>query len=85
MLCYSSTKRDKMYLYVEKKDDFSRVPQELMKNFGTPRLVMAPSLVERKKLASADSEKVKQSLRDEGYYLQFPPPLENLLNTHLSG
>ncbi|BBI91570.1 YcgL domain-containing protein [Serratia symbiotica] len=87
MLCviYSSTKRDKTYLYVEKKDDFSRVPQELMKNFGTPRLVMVLSLDERKKLASADSEKVKQSLRDEGYYLQFPPPLENLLNTHLSG
>ncbi|NIG87610.1 YcgL domain-containing protein [Serratia symbiotica] len=87
MLCviYSSTKRDKTYLYVEKKDDFSRVPQELMKNFGTPRLVMVPSLDERKKLASADSEKVKKSLRDEGDYLQFPPPPENLLNTHLSG
>ncbi|MGQ7113401.1 YcgL domain-containing protein, partial [Escherichia sp. TWPC-MK] len=25
------SKRDQTYLYVEKKDDFSRVPEELMK------------------------------------------------------
>jgi uncharacterized protein len=35
MLCviYRSSKRDQTYLYVEKKDDFSRVPEELMKSF----------------------------------------------------
>ena len=36
MFCviYRSSKRDQTYLYVEKKDDFSRVPEELMKGFG---------------------------------------------------
>lgn len=35
MFCviYRSSKRDQTYLYVEKKDDFSRVPEELMKGF----------------------------------------------------
>ncbi len=37
----------------------------------------------RKKLANADLEKVKQALKDQGYYLQLPPPPENLLKQHL--
>ncbi|TQI80783.1 hypothetical protein FHU10_4328 [Serratia fonticola] len=86
MLCviYRSPKRDQTYLYVEKKDDFSRVPEDLMKSFGTPQFAMMLSLDERKKLASADIEKVKEALKQEGFYLQFPPPVENLLNLHLS-
>ncbi|MBQ4797184.1 hypothetical protein F9U41_24525, partial [Pectobacterium versatile] len=68
------------YLYVEKKDDFSRVPDELMKNFGLPHLVMILPLDGRKKLASADIGKVKQMLIEQGFYLQLPPPPENLLN-----
>lgn len=42
MFCviYRSSKRDQTYLYVEKKDDFSRVPEELMKGFGQPKLAM---------------------------------------------
>ncbi len=38
MFCviYRSSKRDQTYLYVEKKDDFSRVPEELMKGFVQP-------------------------------------------------
>lgn len=87
MLCivYSSPKRDNTYLYVEKKDDFSRVPKELLKSFGMPKFAMMLSLDGPKKLAVADSEKVKQALKQEGFYLQFPPPIENLLNLHLSG
>ncbi|MGO4742118.1 YcgL domain-containing protein [Serratia quinivorans] len=87
MLCviYRSAKRDQTYLYVEKKDDFSRVPEDLMKSFGTPQLAMVLSLDGREKLASADIEKVKEALKEEGFYLQVPPPLENLLSQHLSG
>ncbi|WP_411754889.1 YcgL domain-containing protein [Serratia sp. (in: enterobacteria)] len=86
MFCviYRSAKRDQTYLYVEKKDDFSRVPEDLMKSFGTPQYAMMLSLDGRKKLASADIEKVKEALQQEGFYLQFPPPVENLLNLHLS-
>lgn len=81
MLCaiYSSSKRDQTYLYVEKKDDFSRIPEVLMKSFGTPQFAMMLSLDTRKKLASADIEKVKEALKQEGFYLQLPPPIESLL------
>ncbi|QDX30020.1 YcgL domain-containing protein [Dickeya poaceiphila] len=77
---YRSSKRDQTYLYVEKKDDFSRVPAELMKSFGLPHLVMLLPLDGSKKLASADIDKVKQLLSEQGFYLQLPPPPENLLD-----
>ena len=70
MFCviYRSSKRDQTYLYVEKKDDFSRVPEELMKGFGQPTLAMMLPLDGRKKLVNADLEKVKQALTEQGYY-----------------
>ncbi|NKI75529.1 hypothetical protein Dpoa2040_002823 [Dickeya sp. CFBP 2040] len=77
---YRSSKRDQTYLYVEKKDDFSRVPAELMKSFGLPHLVMLLPLDGSKKLASADIDKVKQLISEQGFYLQLPPPPENLLD-----
>ncbi|GAA0515475.1 YcgL domain-containing protein [Tatumella terrea] len=86
MLCaiYRSSLRDQTYLYIEKKDDFSRVPEELLKGFGKPVLAMVLSLAGREKLGSADIHKVKQELQEKGYYLQVPPPVENLLKTHLA-
>ncbi|WP_208952146.1 YcgL domain-containing protein [Rahnella sp. ChDrAdgB13] len=86
MLCviYRSTKRDQTYLYVEKKDDFSRVPEELLKGFGVLQFSMMLNLTGREKLASADISKVRQALEEQGYYLQVPPPVESLLNIHLT-
>ena len=85
MFCviYRSTKRDQTYLYVEKRDDFSRVPEELMKGFVAPQLAMLLPLDGRKKLVNADLDKVKTALKEQGYYLQLPPPPENLLKQHL--
>ncbi|EHQ9628675.1 YcgL domain-containing protein [Salmonella enterica] len=86
MFCviYRSSKRDQTYLYVEKKDDFSRVPEALMKGFGQPQLAMMLPLDGCKKLVNAELEKVKQALSEQGYYLQLPPPPEDLLKQHLS-
>ena len=84
MLCaiYRSPNRDQTYLFIEKKDDFSRVPEELLKSFGKPVFSMLINLANRDKLANADIEKVKQELTDAGYYLQFPPPVEYLLSEY---
>ncbi|GAA0816303.1 YcgL domain-containing protein [Colwellia sp. D2M02] len=84
MLCaiYKSPKKDQTYLYVKSRDDFSSVPEALMITFGTPHLVTLTNLATKKKLALADLEKVKSSLNEQGYYLQLPPPKEDLLKTH---
>ncbi|CCW32253.1 YcgL domain-containing protein [Xenorhabdus nematophila] len=86
MICviYRSLKRDQTYLYIEKKDDFSRVPETLLKTFGQPQYSMMISLSNRKKLANADIEKVKTALNEQGFYLQVPPPAESLINEHLA-
>ncbi|ACR68808.2 hypothetical protein DBV23_00510 [Edwardsiella ictaluri] len=85
MLCviYRSSKRDQTYLYVEKKDDFSRIPPDLLKSFGQPQLAMVLNLATRTRLAGAEIAMVKAALAGQGYYLQLPPPPENLLKGHL--
>ncbi|NMP16590.1 MULTISPECIES: YcgL domain-containing protein [unclassified Thalassotalea] len=84
MICviYRSSKKADTYLYITKRDDFSTVPEPLMQMFGTPNLVTMVNLAKRDKLALADIKKVKSELTDKGYYLQLPPPKEDLLKQH---
>jgi len=72
---YKSHKKDEMYLYLAKEDDFSKVPELLMAKFGQPNLVMQLELHEARPLARAETAKVLQQLEEEGYYLQMPPNL----------
>lgn len=84
MLCaiYRSSKKEQTYLYIETKDDFSKVPEELMRTFGEPKFVMYLRLDGGKKLAAADIKQVIRLLSEQGFYLQVPPPVENLLKQH---
>lgn len=84
MLCviYKSLKKEQTYLFVKSRDDFSSVPKALMTTFGTPKLVTIVNLATKEKLAMADLEKVKENLFDPGFYLQLPPPKEDLLKAH---
>lgn len=86
MLCavYKSSRKDETYLYVPKKEDFEAVPQPLMETFGRPIFVIMLNLAKREKLAIVDLEKVKASLLEQKYYLQLPPPKEDLLKEHAS-
>lgn len=83
MICaiYKSSKKEGMYLYVPKKDDFSQVPDQLMQMFGKPVIVMMINLATRS-LALVDVDKVKESMNKDGYFLQLPPPVENELEKH---
>lgn len=80
MLCaiYKSIKKEEMYLYVAKRDDFSRVPNELLSVFGKPQFVMLFNLNGEKRLARAENQDVLQKIEQDGYYLQLPPPPEDL-------
>ncbi|MDN4504357.1 YcgL domain-containing protein [Alteromonadaceae bacterium BrNp21-10] len=83
MLCaiYKSSKKSDTYLYVLKRQDFSAVPEPLMQTFGKPIYSMMLNLAKHSKLALSDIDKVKQQLTEKGFYLQLPPPTENLLST----
>jgi len=73
---YKSPKKDEMYLYLAKEDDFDAVPELLMARFGAPAtLVMELELHPKRRLARANVKKVLKELAEEGYYLQMPPDL----------
>lgn len=86
MLCaiYRSPRKEATYLYVRQRDDFSAVPPLLLQTFGQPQLFTVLNLAGREQLAQADIEKVRQALSEQGFYLQLPPPTENLLDEHLA-
>lgn len=70
---YRSPKEEGMYLYVKKEEGLSKVPDELIKLFGTPQPAMVILLTPDKKLARVSVDKVAESLDAQGYYLQMPP------------
>jgi len=75
---YKGHKKYDSYLFIEKQDDFSRVPESLLNMLGNLELVMILELDENKKLAQADVIKVMGALQEEGFYLQMPDKSEQL-------
>ncbi len=80
MMCfvYRSNKKADSYIYLNQKDDFEKIPEQLLQLFGTPEFALEFELAEDRKLALADAKQVIQSLSEQGYYLQMPPK-NNLL------
>ena len=74
MICYvyrSNRKRD-TYLYIDKKDDFSTIPEAVMTVFGQPEFSLSFNLHRDKQLAQADASEVMDKLATDGFYLQLP-------------
>ncbi|CAA9892069.1 YcgL domain-containing protein B0F88_107153 [Candidatus Methylobacter favarea] len=70
---YKSLKKEYLYLYIDKKDDFSRVPDLLFNSLGKLEFVMELELFPERKLAREDAGKVIQSLKEKGFFVQMPP------------
>ncbi|MES9963188.1 MAG: YcgL domain-containing protein [Candidatus Sedimenticola sp. 20ELBAFRAG] len=73
---YRSSRKDEMYLYLAEEDAFDELPELLMKQFGTPTLVMELGLHPERILARVEVDKVMAGLKENGFYLQMPPKLE---------
>ena len=71
------------YLYVEKEDDFSRVPETLLEMLGNLELVISIELNSERKLAQADVNQVIELLKEQGYYFQMPPQINEIQNNIL--
>lgn len=80
MLCaiYKTKKKDGMYLYVAKREDFSCVPDSLMVAFGKPIFVMLFNLKGEKQLIHISNQEVLEKIQQQGFYLQMPKQEENL-------
>jgi uncharacterized protein YcgL (UPF0745 family) len=79
MICYiyRSSVKTEMYLYCISKDDFTNVPEQLLRLFSKPEFSMVLNLEKRDNLARADIDLVKAQLLKDGYYLQMPPKVLN--------
>jgi uncharacterized protein YcgL (UPF0745 family) len=73
---FKSLKKDYLYLYIVKKDDFSKVPDALVNSLGKMEFVMDLMLSPERKLAREDVGKVIKSLKEQGFFVQLPPQKE---------
>ena len=72
---YKGKKKEGMYLYVDKKEGLSRIPDVLLTSLGQSSLVTTLMITPSTKLARADARQVLDDIGRQGFYLQMPPPL----------
>ncbi|MFO1421808.1 MAG: YcgL domain-containing protein [Candidatus Competibacteraceae bacterium] len=69
---YKSRRKQDTYLYLATKDDFSNIPDALLKLLGEPVHIMDLELRPDRKLAREDTAEVLRNLRERGWHLQMP-------------
>ncbi len=72
MLChiYRSNIKLDTYLYLIDRDNFSIIPQELLRVFGPPEFSFSFDLTEGRELVKEDTTEVIENLESQGYHLQ---------------
>ena len=85
LLCeiFKSSRKDEMYLYVDKRKGMETVPEARMETFGKPVPVLTMMLTADKPLARVKAADVMAAIEEQGFYLQMPPAKEPyLLDIH---
>lgn len=72
---YRSERKADTYLYLLEKDDFSVVPEALMKVFGEAEFSFEFDLTPDRRLAKEDSREVYNNLQQQGFHLQMADDL----------
>ena len=70
---YKTRRKRDLFLYVDFRDDLSRVPDDLLAQFGNPELALTVNLTSGRRLARADAAEVLSQIESAGYFLQLPP------------
>jgi uncharacterized protein YcgL (UPF0745 family) len=74
---FRSPREEGLYLYVNRQEGLSRVPEALLARFGKAESSMVLMLEPTRKLARANTSTVLDSIREQGFYLQMPPLPDN--------
>ncbi|GAA0858181.1 YcgL domain-containing protein [Aliiglaciecola litoralis] len=80
---YKSPKKQDTYLYLPRKNDFTELPDALLKMFGAPKFLTILATQKHQQIGMVDKQRLMDELTEKGFYLQLPPPVENLLKQHL--
>jgi len=70
---YKSNKKDELYLYLDKQDDFSSLPEAILKSIGQPEYVMQLEITPERKLARESATNVIKGIKENGFFIQMPP------------
>ncbi|RMG51812.1 MAG: YcgL domain-containing protein [Gammaproteobacteria bacterium] len=73
---YRSSRKADTYVYLPRKDDFSDIPEELMRILGRLEFALEFELTPERRLAQEDPQQVLRSLEERGFHLQMPPQNE---------
>ncbi|HHJ12638.1 MAG TPA: YcgL domain-containing protein [Chromatiales bacterium] len=76
---YRSSRKADTYVYLPRRDDFSDIPEELMRILGRLEFALEFELTPERKLAQEDPVQVLRSLQERGFHLQMPPQNETPL------
>ena len=85
ILCdiYKSLKHEGMYLFLDSREGFSRVPDTLLNTIGKTAKVTTLAVTPERKLARAKAKEVLLSIRDKGFYLQLPPTRDQQMDEQM--
>lgn len=67
---YRSPKKENSYLYIAKENDFSQVPDVLMKAFGQPMFAMKVLLDGKRKFVVGMSDEIEERIKNDGFFVQ---------------
>lgn len=76
---YKSPRKNEMYLYVDKREALSRVPEALLAVFGAPQHTFDLVLSPERQLAREDINVVLENIEKQGFHLQMPPAEEEYI------
>lgn len=76
---YKSPRKREMYLYVDKREALTRIPEALLNVFGAPQHVFDMLLTPERKLAREEAGQVLENIEKQGFHLQMPPPEEEYI------
>lgn len=76
---YRSNKKQGMFLYLKKKDDFECIPESLLKLLGDITFSFEFDLSKDRKLVKAEATEVIRIINENGFFLQMPPAKSDLL------
>ncbi len=87
LLCevFRSSRKQEMYLYVDRARGLEDVPEVLMQQFGEPESVMTLVLTPDRRLARVDVREVLEAIESQGFFLQMPPTAAELLRRDGAG
>lgn len=70
---FRSNRKQGIYLYLPDKDDWSAIPDNVVKLLGTTELVIELELSPERQLARTTGAEVMHAIEQQGFYLQLPP------------